>query len=102
MPTGTLDGSGRVAWAPALGWDIDATLAGFDPGYFAADWKGAVNGKLATRGTTRSDGGLDVAVDASQLGGRLRGRAAARARPLRDARRRRRGRRTRTTKARSR
>ncbi len=74
MPTGTLDGSGSLDWAPALGWDIDATLAGFDPGYFAADWKGAVNGKLVTRGTTRSDGGLDVAVDASQLGGRLRGR----------------------------
>ncbi|MBC7990171.1 MAG: translocation/assembly module TamB, partial [Luteimonas sp.] len=74
MPTGTLDGSGSLAWAPALGWDIDATLAGFDPGYFAADWKGAVNGELATRGTTRADGGLDVAVDASQLGGRLRGR----------------------------
>lgn len=74
MPTGRLDGKGEVAWAPKLGWNFDATLAGFDPGYFAPDWKGAVNGKLVTRGDTRADGGLEVAVDASQLGGRLRDR----------------------------
>lgn len=74
MPSGTLDGSGDVAWAPALGWNINATLSGFDPGYFAPDWKGSVNGKLATQGSTRSDGGLEVGVDASDLGGRLRNR----------------------------
>ena len=74
MPTGRLDGKGSLAWAPTLGWNIDATLAGFDPGYFAADWKGAIDGKLATVGTTRADGGLDIAVDATRLGGRLRGR----------------------------
>ncbi|HEY0505675.1 MAG TPA: translocation/assembly module TamB domain-containing protein [Lysobacter sp.] len=74
MPSGTLDGHGTVAWAPALGWDIDATLAGFDPGYFAADWTGSVNGRLATQGTTRADGGLDIVADATQLGGRLRNR----------------------------
>jgi len=74
MPTGTLDASGEVAWAPALQWDLDATLAGFDPGYFARDWKGAVNGTFATTGNTRDDGGLEVAVDASDLGGTLRGR----------------------------
>lgn len=74
MPTGTLDATGEVAWVPALGWTLDATLAGFDPGYFARDWSGAVNGEFATTGTTRDDGGLDVAVDASNLGGRLRGR----------------------------
>ncbi|KRD31388.1 pathogenicity protein [Lysobacter sp. Root916] len=74
MPTGRLDGKGDVAWAPKLGWNFDATLAGFDPGYFAPEWKGAVNGKLVTRGDTRADGGLEIAVDASQLGGRLRDR----------------------------
>ncbi|MHB8913209.1 MAG: AsmA family protein, partial [Lysobacter sp.] len=36
MPTGTLDAKGEVAWAPTLQWHLDATLAGFDPGYFAA------------------------------------------------------------------
>ena len=74
MPTGTLDGSGTVTWAPSLGWDIDATLAGFDPGYFAPDWKGSINGRLATSGSTRADGGLEIAANASDLGGRLRNR----------------------------
>ncbi|HZX77621.1 translocation/assembly module TamB domain-containing protein [Lysobacter sp.] len=74
MPSGTLDGTGTVAWAPALGWDIDATLAGFDPGYFAPDWKGTVNGRLSTQGSTRSDGGLEIAATADNLGGRLRNR----------------------------
>lgn len=74
MPTGELDATGDVAWAPALGWNIEATLAGFDPGYFAPDWKGALRGRFTTRGETRGDGGLDVAVDAPQIEGRLRGR----------------------------
>jgi translocation and assembly module TamB len=74
MPTGKLDVRGDVAWSPALGWKLDATLAGFDPGYFAAGWNGAIDGRLASTGNTRSDGGLDVGVDATQLGGRLRGR----------------------------
>ena len=74
MPTGTLDATGDVAWAPALQWNVDAKLAGFDPGYFARDWKGAVNGSFATTGETRDDGGLEVAVEARDLGGTLRGR----------------------------
>ncbi|WP_345777362.1 translocation/assembly module TamB domain-containing protein [Lysobacter sp. MMG2] len=74
MPSGTLDGTGTVAWAPSLGWDIDATLAGFDPGYFAADFKGSVNGKLKTQGSTRADGGLDISATATDLSGRLRDR----------------------------
>ena len=75
MPTGTLDATGTVGWAPSLAWDVDARLAGFDPGYFASGWDGAVNGDIATTGRTRADGGLDVAVDVPDLGGRLRGRA---------------------------
>ncbi len=74
MPTGTLDATGEVAWAPALQWTLDATLAGFDPGYFARDWRGAVNGRFASTGSTRDDGGLELAVDARDLGGTLRGR----------------------------
>lgn len=74
MPTGTLDATGRVGWTPALHWDIDATLAGFDPGYFARDWKGAIRGSFASTGKTRDDGGLDAVVDVDKLGGTLRGR----------------------------
>ncbi|MGN6152371.1 MAG: translocation/assembly module TamB domain-containing protein, partial [Lysobacteraceae bacterium] len=74
LPSGRLDASGDVAWSPALRWQADATLAGFDPGYLLPDWRGAVNGALRSTGTTRGDGGLDVRVDADRLGGRLRGR----------------------------
>lgn len=74
MPTGTLNATGIVGWAPALRWEIEAALAGFDPGYFAPGWNGAVDGRLASTGTTRDDGGLDVEVDAPTLGGNLRGR----------------------------
>ena len=74
MPSGSLEATGDVAWEPALGWDIESTLAGFDPGYFAPEWPGALRGHFSTRGTTRSDGGLDIAVDAPELTGRLRGR----------------------------
>lgn len=75
MPTGTLDASGDLRWSPALDWTADATLAGFDPGYFLPDWKGAVDGRIASSGATQADGGLQVHVDVEHLGGRLRGRA---------------------------
>ncbi len=74
MPSGALEATGDVAWKPALGWNLDAELAGFDPGYFAPEWPGALNGRFSTHGTTRDDGGLDIAVDLPQLDGRLRGR----------------------------
>ncbi|KGM54010.1 pathogenicity protein [Lysobacter daejeonensis GH1-9] len=77
MPTGTLDARGDVAWAPTLRWTLSADLAGFDPGYFAPAWKGAVNGVLATQGHTRNDGGLEATLDVQRLGGRLRERALA-------------------------
>src|SRR5690606_26202238 len=73
-PGGRLDGRGHVAWAPALAWRFDADLAGFDPGYFAPAFDGAIDGRIATAGGTRDDGGLDVAVQADGLGGQLRGR----------------------------
>ena len=75
MPTGTLDATGNARWSPQLGWDLDATLAGFDPGYFLPAWPGAVNGRFATRGSARKGGGFDATLDVPQLRGRLRGRA---------------------------
>lgn len=73
-PSGSLDAHGDVAWAPSLGWKLDATLSGFDPGYFAPDFRGAIDGVLASTGSTRDDGGLELTVEASDLGGQLRGR----------------------------
>jgi translocation and assembly module TamB len=75
MPTGTLDATGELRWSPAPRWTANATLAGFDPGYFLPDWKGSVDGRIASTGATQDDGGLQLHVDAEQLGGRLRGRA---------------------------
>jgi len=74
MPTGALDATGEVAWKPALAWNLDAALDGFDPGYFAPDWRGSLRGHFDTQGGTRDDGGLDIAVNAPRLDGRLRGR----------------------------
>ncbi|MGH8026393.1 MAG: translocation/assembly module TamB domain-containing protein [Pseudoxanthomonas sp.] len=74
MPTGTLDATGTVGWEPALRWDLGAKLAGFDPGYFLADWKGNVSGDLASKGQARETGGFDATLDVPRLGGSLRGR----------------------------
>lgn len=74
MPTGTLDATGTVQWTPALGWDLQSTLAGFDPGYFAPGWNGAVHGRLASTGKAHDDGGLEIRVEAPRLDGRLRER----------------------------
>lgn len=75
MPTGTLDATGSVGWTPRLNWNLGTTLAGFDPGYFAPGWDGAVNGRIASKGTQRKDGAFDATIDVPQLRGRLRGRA---------------------------
>ncbi|QDH71928.1 translocation/assembly module TamB [Lysobacter alkalisoli] len=75
MPTGTLDVGGEVAWAPTVGWDLETTLAGFDPGYFLPDWPGAVDGRISSTGELRDPGGLAAHVEIESLGGRLRDRA---------------------------
>src|SRR5690606_24509131 len=41
---------------------------------FAPDFKGAIDGRIASTGSTRDDGGLETTVDVSDLGGQLRGR----------------------------
>jgi translocation and assembly module TamB len=74
MPTGALDATGTVGWAPTLRWDVGATLEGFDPGYFLADWNGNVSGRLASKGQARGAGGYDATLDVPELGGSLRGR----------------------------
>lgn len=80
MPTGTLDATGQVGWTPRLRWDLEAKLAGFDPGYFLAGWDGRISGAFASAGQARDPAagqgeGFDATLDVPQLGGRLRGRA---------------------------
>ena len=74
MPTGQLDAGGDVAWTPVLKWDMRAKLAGFDPGYFLADWDGDLSGDFSSRGQAREAGGFDATLDLPKLAGRLRGR----------------------------
>src|SRR3546814_16669246 len=73
-PSGTLDARGDIAWQPATGWKLDATLDGFDPGYFAAGWAGDIDGTIATRGRTLDGGGFDATLSVPTLTGTLRGR----------------------------
>ena len=75
MPSGRLDATGTVAWSPLLRWQVDAQLAGFDPGYFVPDWPGAVNGRIQSTGQREASGALQATVDVPDIGGRLRARA---------------------------
>lgn len=80
MPTGKLDATGTVGWAPQLRWDVGAKLAGFDPGYFVAGWNGNVSGNFSSKGAMRDPAagqgeGFDATLDVPKLAGTLRGRA---------------------------
>ncbi|MFC0676320.1 translocation/assembly module TamB domain-containing protein [Lysobacter korlensis] len=74
MPTGTLDVAGTVGWDPRLHWDLRAQLAGFDPGYFAPGWNGAVRGTLTSEGRALETGGFNATATLRDLGGQLRDR----------------------------
>ncbi len=74
MPSGKLEASGAIGWTPALDWDAKATLAGFDPGYFVADWDGNLSGEFSSTGQARQAGGFDATLEVPKLSGRLRGR----------------------------
>ena len=74
-PEGRLSGDGSLRWSPALAWDTQLALQGFDPGFLLPDWPGAVNARLTSNGRTGDDGALAFSVQAEDLGGRLRGRA---------------------------
>jgi len=75
MESGRLEAKGELAWSPALAYRFDARLAGFDPGYFAPDWPGAVDGRASIDGGRAKDGGLDTHLVLDELGGKLRTRA---------------------------
>jgi translocation and assembly module TamB len=74
MPTGVLDANGRITWRPLLDWNLRARLDGFDPGYFAPGWNGALHGMLASTGHRDAGGTLQADLDLPSVGGRLRGR----------------------------
>lgn len=67
---------GQLDWTPALAWQVDASATAFNPGAIFADWPGALDADLASRGTFAGNtvqGNLDI----TRLAGRLRGRPLA-------------------------
>ncbi|MBW8369218.1 MAG: translocation/assembly module TamB domain-containing protein [Arenimonas sp.] len=73
-PTGSLDGSGTLAWSPALSFAIEAQLADFDPGYFVPDYPGALSGRVQANADQQPDGQWRANVQMPALQGQLRGR----------------------------
>ncbi|MFY2762648.1 translocation/assembly module TamB domain-containing protein [Arenimonas sp. MALMAid1274] len=73
-PTGSLDGRGRVRWAPTLSFDLQAALAGFDPGYFLPDYPGAISGDLRVEAAQDEAGAWSGRGELERLSGQLRQR----------------------------
>lgn len=73
-PGGRLDASGTVGWSPGWAWDVQTRLAGFDPGYFLPEWRGALDGQLRSQGALAADGAVQATLALNGLRGRLRGR----------------------------
>jgi translocation and assembly module TamB len=70
---GRLQGSGAVDWTGPPEWQLDAELEGFDPGVFAAELEGRLDGRLRSQGRI-ADEGLSMRLDIDALRGTLRGR----------------------------
>jgi translocation and assembly module TamB len=76
QPQGKLAANGRVQLQPRIAWRFDANAHRFDPGAFAAAWRGDLNFQLATSGSI-AEAGPDATLKLADLGGRLRGRRVA-------------------------
>lgn len=73
QPNGGLDANGTITLQPAIGWQLDATAKALDPGAFVAQWNGALDFALTTRGTL-TDRGPDATFKLDRLTGTLRER----------------------------
>lgn len=73
QPNGGLDAKGTIELQPGIAWDLVANARRFDPGAYAADWPGALDFELASKGRM-TDQGPDATLLLSKLGGTLRKR----------------------------
>jgi translocation and assembly module TamB len=71
---GRLAMNGRVDFEPQIAWAVSATAQRFDPGAFAAAWKGNLDFALASEGRLLEQG-PQAKLEIKQLRGRLRDRA---------------------------
>lgn len=70
---GRLQARGRIDLQPQLAWDMSATAKDFDPGAFAAAWRGKLGFELASQGRMLEKG-PEAKLQLTQLRGELRGR----------------------------
>jgi translocation and assembly module TamB len=69
---GLAQGKARAGWDPKVTWDAELAWSGIDPGAFAPEWPGRLEGRVQTQGALEPDGPhLDALIDG--LGGELRG-----------------------------
>jgi translocation and assembly module TamB len=71
---GQLAARGRIDLQPQLAWDMTAVAKNFDPGAFAAGWRGRLGFDLASQGRLLQEG-PEATLRLTQLRGELRGRA---------------------------
>ena len=69
---GHLDLAGKVAWSPAIAWDVNLGLHELRPDIAVADLPGTVDGKLAVKGGLNK-GQPEVTAQIDNLNGKLRG-----------------------------
>ncbi|NEX19817.1 translocation/assembly module TamB [Thiorhodococcus mannitoliphagus] len=69
---GRIQGQAKVDLDPQIGWDAELSIAGVNPGSYAPEWPGRIDGKVRTQGLLQEGGPSLVAV-IEQIQGRLRG-----------------------------
>lgn len=74
QPRGGLQAQGVLTLQPVLGWQLEATAQGLDPGQLFAGWNGALDADIASQGTL-PQGQPDASLEIRKLHGRLRNRA---------------------------
>lgn len=70
---GRLAARGKIDLQPQLAWDMTATARDFDPGAFAAEWRGKLGFDLASKGRMQEQG-PQATTQLTNLRGELRGR----------------------------
>ena len=70
---GRLAARGKIDLEPQLAWDMTATAHDFDPGAFAAQWRGKLGFDVASKGRMQEKG-PEATAQLTNLRGELRGR----------------------------
>ncbi len=69
---GRIDGQAKVEFAPLVTWETRLEIAGIDPGAYAPEWPGRIDGRVTSQGKLE-DSGPDFTAVIEELEGQLRG-----------------------------